>query len=132
MKCPKALSFHFQFFQAKTFFKPFSLQNWISSLHLHPILLVFILQWHTGSDSSNRIGSPVQKFKNLRLLQVALSCKKEGPSRVFGGRRICNWTKVKRLGWKFLCSLDLLTYLNLVREFYENTKFGVENLKLEV
>ena len=30
--------------------------------------------------------------------------------------------KIKRLGWKILCLLDLLTYPNLVQEFFGNMK----------
>ena len=38
------------FFQAETISKPLSLQNWTSSLHFYPILMVLILQWYLASN----------------------------------------------------------------------------------
>ena len=40
--------------------------------------------------------------------------------------------KIKKLGWDFLCSLDVLTYPNLVRDFYGKIKVQVRSVVSEV
>lgn len=44
--------------------------------------------------------------------------------KVFSIRR-----KLKKIGWEFVCSLDVPTYPNLVKEFYGNGKFEAGNFK---
>nr|XP_019701785.1 uncharacterized protein LOC109504895 [Elaeis guineensis] len=40
--------------------------------------------------------------------------------------------KIKRLSWEFLCSLDILTYPNLVWEFFGSAEFGDKTLESKV
>ena len=40
--------------------------------------------------------------------------------------------KIKSLGWKYLCTIDLPIYPNLVREFYRNSKVGVSTIESKV